>query len=125
MIRCVLIVIGSLIAWPVAAQVNAVPGQQFVWDQPAPNLVEANGYTYLHYDDNATTGVAFSGVVCVEKTPVVSNVYECAVAIPAYTPGTHTVTVAAKNIAGESERSIPLTFTLVVVPGTPTALRVR
>lgn len=99
----------------VVMQVIGVPNQHFAWDQPAPDLASARAYTYKHYDDGSTTGIAFTGVTCNGTT----SPFQCEVLIPAYTPGSHSVTIEATNQAGPSPKSLPLTFTFVVTPGQP------
>lgn len=94
------------------AQTTAVPGQKFAWDQPATDLATANGYTYKYYLDGATTGVAFTGVVCTGT----ASPFKCEVLIPAFTPGNHSLTATASIPAGESVKSSPaLNFTVVII----------
>ena len=115
------IMLGSAIA--IQAQTAGAVSKLF-WDQPAPDLATAQGYTYAHYDDGSSSGVDFTGVTCAAKVPAVAQLFDCSVAFPAFTPGQHTVTITAKNVAGESPKSAVFTFTFVVVPGTPTNLRI-
>lgn len=103
------------------AQGTAVAGQKFAWDQPAPTLSDAQGYTYRYYADGATTGVAFTGVTCSGT----ASPFTCEVPIPAFTPGSHSVTVTGTNIAGEAPKCPPLTFSFVVTPGVATNLRIK
>lgn len=103
------------------AQTTGVAGQKFAWDQAAPDLATAQAYTYKHYDDGATTGVAFASVVC---TGTVAP-FQCEVPIPAFTPGSHTTTFTAMNVAGESVKSSAFTFTFVVTPGTPANIHIK
>lgn len=42
---------------------------------------------------------------------------------PALTPGTHTITICAENVAGRS-CAAPLSVAVVVVPTTPTQVRI-
>lgn len=100
---------------------TGVPGQKFAWDQPAATLAEAQGYTYKYYPDSATTGVTFTAVTCTgTATP-----FTCEVLIPAFTPGNHSITLTASNVAGESAKSAPFAFTFVVVPGVPGNIRIK
>lgn len=103
------------------AQSTGVPGQKFAWDQAAPDLATAQALTYKHYDDGSATGVAFAGVTC---SGTVSP-FQCEVLIPAFTPGTHTTTLTAGNVAGESAKSAPFSFTFVVTPGVPANIRIK
>jgi hypothetical protein len=90
------------------------------WDMAAADLATANALTFRHYDDAAMTGVVFTGVSCVGAT----SPFVCTVPFPAFTPGSHTVAVSAANAAGESPRTAPLAFTFLVIPATPTTLRI-
>jgi hypothetical protein len=95
---------------------QAVSTSKFGWDQPAVQLTDAQGFSYKYYPDGATTGIALTGVTCSGT----ASPFQCQVAIPAFTPGNHTVTFTATNIAGESAKSTPLNFVFVVTPGAPT-----
>lgn len=119
---CVALVL--LFGVTVQAQSNAGPISKLIWDQPAPDLATAQGYTYAHYDDGAAASTDFTGVTCAAKVPAVAQLFDCSAPFPPFTPGQHTVTITAKNVTGESPKSAVLTFTFVVVPGTPTNLRI-
>jgi hypothetical protein len=108
-----------LLATSVFAQ-TATPGNKFGFDQAAPDLASAQGYTYKIYADGAATGVVAAATCSGTAAP-----FACAVAIPAFTPGSHTVQLTATNAAGESAKSTAFTFTLVVVPTAPANLRVQ
>jgi hypothetical protein len=96
-------------------------GAKLGWDMPASTLGTANSYTYRYYPDGATTGISLTGVVCTGTT----SPFPCTVPFPAFSPGTHTLTVTAGTVAGtppvivEGPKSAVLSFTFVVVPGTP------
>ena len=92
---------------------------RLAWDQPNATTAEAQALTYAVYADGATVGTVLTGVACVGAAPV------CSAPFPAFTPGAHTVTLTAKNVAGESPKSAPLTFTFVVVPSAPATLRIQ
>jgi len=94
--------------------------QRFAWDQDAPTLADAQGYTYKYYPDSATTGIAFTGVTCTGT----SSPFVCSAPIPAFTPGNHSITVTANNVAGESAKSNPFAFNFVVTPGVPNNIRI-
>lgn len=116
------LVVGMMfVAGAAAGQSTGVPGQKFFWGQPAPDLATAQAYTYKHYDDGAVTGTAFTGVVCSGT----ASPFNCEVLIPAYTPGNHSITITATNIAGESPKSSPFAFTFVVTPGTPVGIGIK
>lgn len=103
------------------AQTTGVSGQKFAWDIAAPDLVSAQGYTYKFYADGATTGTPFVGVVCSGTAAP----FQCEVTIPAFTPGNHTLTVTATNVAGESPKSTPFVFTFVVTPASPANIHIK
>lgn len=88
---------------------------KFAWTQGAPTLADAQSYEYRVYNDGAVNGSVLSGVTC---TGTVSP-FSCEAPIPAYTPGNHTATLTAKNLAGESAKSDPLGFNFVVTPSKP------
>lgn len=109
-----------LCASVVSAQ-NATPLSKVAIDQAAPDVKSAGLYTYKYYADGSTTGVTVTGVTC---TGTISP-FTCTFSIPAFTPGNHSITVTASNEVGESPKSLPLTFTFVVVPATPVNLRLQ
>jgi hypothetical protein len=115
-----LFVVVALLVAPLQAQ-TAVSSNKLGWTQAAPTLADAQAYTYKYYPDGATTGIAFTGVVCSgAATP-----FSCEVPFPAFTPGNHTLQITAQNVAGESGKSSPLSFTFVVVPAVPTGLIIK
>ena len=94
--------------------------QKFSWDQSAVDLAEAQAFTYTYYPDGSETGIVFPVVTC---TGTVSP-FTCSTPIPAFTPGVHNITITAKNLAGESDKSAPFVFAFVVTPGKPTNIRI-
>lgn len=117
-----LVILISLL-FPSFAQAQPPVGstnQRFAIDQQAPTLADAQGYTYKYYPDGATTGVNFTGVICAGTT----SPFQCTVPIPAFTPGNHTITITATNLAGESTKSTPFAFNFVVTPSAPTNIRI-
>ena len=109
----------------VLLQPPVTTAQQFVWDQGASDLTTAQSYTYTLYLDGAATGAVLTPVSCVVKSPAVVGLFECSSAIPAITPGAHTATITARNIAAESAPSAALAFTFVAVPSAPQNVRIR
>lgn len=103
-----------------SAQTTGTPSSKLLWDQAATDQATAQGYTYKFYADGATTGTALTGVTCAGT----ASPFICSVAFPAFTPGAHTVVVTASNVAGESSKSVSLSFTFVVIPATPANLRI-
>ena len=123
MIRCVYAVVGILLMGRVTYAQTAIPTSQLAWDQPAPTAEEAQGYTYRYYADGGLAGEILAGVTC--SIPTGTIVVVCMAPFPAFTPGTHTLTLTASNLAGESAQSTPLTFTFVVTPGIPERVRIQ
>lgn len=119
--QCLLVLIVFVVLTASALAQTAVPGQKFAWDQAAPDLASAQGYTYKHYDDGVAAAVVFTGVTCTGA----ASPFACEVLIPAYTPGSHSLTVTASNIAGESVKSIPFAFAFVVTPGAPVNIHIK
>lgn len=114
------LVILFLSLMPVYGQ-SAISTSKIGWDQDATTLIEAQGLTYKYYADASVTGVAFVTVSCVGTV----SPYQCEVAFPAFTPGTHSITLTAGNLAGESIKSLPLGFTFVVIPTAPKNLKIK
>jgi len=110
-----------LVLIPISLLAQAVPTSKFAWTQDAPTLADAQAYTYLYFPDGATTGIAFTAVTCTGAT----SPFACEVNIPAFTPGNHTVTLAARNVAGESAKTSPLSFVFVVTPAVPQQFRIK
>ena len=106
---------------PVGVFGQATASKKLAWDQVAGSLAEAQAYTYKYYPDGATTGIALSGVTCAGT----ASPYVCEVAYPAFTPGAHTLTLTASNVAGESTPSATFSFSFVVVPSAPQNVRIK
>lgn len=115
---CLLVIIGG--GARLSAQSVGTPASKIVVDQGAPDLATANGYVYRYYADGATTGTVIAMTCAGSASP-----FQCEGSIPAFTPGPHTVTLTASNVAGESPKSAPLAFTFVVVPGAPQNPRIQ
>lgn len=107
-----------LLSIPLSAQ-TATPSSKFVIDQLAPDLQTANSYTYKLYADGATTGT-----VIVMTCTGLTSPFTCTTPIGPFTPGPHSVTVTASNVAGESGKATAVGFSLVVVPAIPLNLRI-
>ncbi len=120
-LRSLLVGLFLLVASFASAQ-TATPSNKLAWDIDAPTPATAQSYTYRHYDDGSGTGVILTSVVCVGTG--VSTTQTCTAAMPAFTPGSHTLTATASNAAGESLPSTPFPFTFIVVPNTPRNLRI-
>lgn len=114
-----LTVAALLLPVAVDAQNQATAANSFVWDQPAPGAVDANNYTYSYYEGTVKT--AFTGVSCTGTT----SPFRCVVKIPAFSPGQHSITITATNVAGESAKSSPFVFNMVVTPATPVNIGIQ
>ena len=107
------------VATSLAAQPAATGTARIGWDQTGvASAAEAQALTYRYYPDGATVGIALTGVTCSGTAPV-----SCTAPFPAFTPGSHTLTLTAANQAGESAQSAPFAFVFVVVPAVPANLR--
>jgi len=105
---------------PSIAQAQATSTNKLTIDQGAPDLATANSYIYKYYPDNTNTGIVITMVCTGVATPFV-----CSGAFPAFTPGAHTLTLTASNLAGESAKSVVLSFTFVVIPSAPLNPRIQ
>lgn len=106
----------ALLAIPHVASAQATGTSKLAWDQPSvPDAATAQAFTYKYYADGATTGVT-----CTGTAPVT-----CQVNYPAFTPGSHTLTLTASNVAGESPKSAVFSFTFVVIPAAPNNIRIQ
>lgn len=109
-----------------SAQTPVTTASKIAWDQQAPSLAEAQAYAYKYYADGAATGVALTGVVCTSITaPTGGVVPQCEAPFPAFTPGSHSLALTAANDAGESVKSAPISFVVVVIPAAPNNLRIK
>lgn len=113
--RFLLVITFALFAGVASAQ-TGTPTSQLAWDQSAANLATAQAFTYGFYPDSAAVKTALASVTCVGT----ASPFQCSVAFPSFTPGAHTLTLTASNVAGESPKSPALAFTFVVIPTAPT-----
>ena len=119
--RIIFAIIILSLASTVYAQTPATGTSKIGWDQSATTLAEAQAYTYKYYPDSATTGVTLTSVTCIGTT----SPYQCEVPFPAFTPGSHALTLTTSNEAGESAKSSVLNFKFVVVASAPTNLKIK
>lgn len=110
----------ALTVVPAVLYGQAIPTSKFAWNQEAPTLADAQNYTYKYYDNGSTTPQTLIGVTCTGTT----SPFACQAPFPAFTPGNHSVTLTASNIAGESPKTSPLDFTFIVSPASPTNFRI-
>lgn len=117
----IFLIIALLLAPVLTSAQSATSANKFAFDQAAPTLADANAYTYKYYTDGSTTANTFTGVTCTGA----ASPFVCVTNIPAFTPGNHSITMTASNIAGESAKSAPFAFTFVVTPVTPANIRIQ
>lgn len=118
--RLVLLILALLaLAIPASAQTTGTTSSKLILDEAAPDLATAQSYSYAYYPDVATTPTPIVLVCAGTSSP-----FTCSGNFPAFTPGGHTLSVTARNVAGESIHSAPLSFTFVVVPNAPQNLRI-
>lgn len=92
------------------------------WEQGAPTIQDAQSYLYMYYADGNATGLFISGVSCVQAN--VEMTFTCSAPFPAFSPGTHTITLTARTEGMESDKSNVLTFRFIIVPVAPRLLRI-
>ena len=116
----VLLTLILVLAIPSISWSQATTVSRLALDQDAPDLATANSYTYKYYPNNAAIGIVLLFTCTGTSSP-----FLCTASFPAFTPGAHTLTVTASNIAGESPKSGILSFTFVIIPSVPTNLRIQ
>lgn len=109
-----------LMAAPAFAQTITTPASKLQWDQPATSLAAAQGATYTTYADGGAEGTVLPGVTC---APLAVE-FRCTAPFPPFTPGTHQMTLTARDRVWETAKSDPITFTFVVVLGVPMNLQI-
>ena len=112
-----------LLGFSLSAQAQAIPTSKLAFNQQAPTLADAQAYTYKYYPDAATTGVNLANVTCADTAT--AGTFACEAPFPAFTPGSHSLTLSATNAAGEGPVSESLSFTFVVTPSAPTQLSIK
>lgn len=102
-----------------ASAQTGTPASRLIFDQPASDLATAQAYVYRMYADGGSA-VVIGGVTCTGM----ASPFLCAAPFPAFTPGTHTLQLAASNAAGEGPMSPVFGFTFVVLPAAPQGIRI-
>lgn len=108
-----------LVAAPCFAQTPATKASRLGWTQQAESLADAQALTFTIYVD-VLPGVAMVNPACSDAP---AQMYQCEGALPAMTPGQHSLALTATSAGQESDKSSPLALRLVVVQ-TPTGLRI-
>lgn len=119
----VVLLVLSAGAAPVRAQAPIPPGSRFAWDQTAPTLAAAQGYTYKLYTDGLSGAVPLQSVVCAAgATP---GVFACDGLVPAQTAGVpHTAQITAQGSTGaESGPSNTYAYVFTMTTAAPVNLR--
>jgi len=124
--RTLIAVVALVIACaaPAAGQ-TASPSDRLGFDQAGPDLATVRAYdAQLDLD-----GTVLLPQIMTCEDDGTGSPFACATAIPAVTPGTHTVRLrvveTVNGTALASDWSAPFTFTLRAVPATPTGLRIE
>jgi hypothetical protein len=118
-------IVALLLLLPVQAhgQTPVTPASTIAWDQQAPSLTAAQGYTYTLQVDGTRQPAPTTATCSGTSAP-----YTCQAAFPALTPGPHTIAVSAatvvNGVAAESAFSAPLSVLMVVAPAVPANLRI-
>jgi hypothetical protein len=114
-----------LIAATAHAQ-TANPTSKLLWEQGNTSTpADALALIYRDYLDAATTGAILTPTGCV-VTSGQTTTSTCTAPFPPMTVGAHAISITASTSqsGSESTRSNVVTFTLVIVPATPTNLRI-
>lgn len=116
------VLLGVLPARAQTTTTTATPSSHFATEITAPDAATAAAYTWRAYVDGAASGVVLGAASC--STSATAGVQTCLLPMPRLSTGTHTATLTAANIAGESPQSAPVTFPFVDIPGVPTNVRI-
>lgn len=113
------------LAIPALAGAQTVtPANKLGFNELGPDLLTVQAYTYKVYADGGGVGVATATLCTAPVLPDTAG-FTCTFPFPAFTPGSHTLTVTATNAAGESAKSAPISFTMIVTPVAPGGLRIQ
>lgn len=103
----------------------AGPASKLAWDEIGEVPAVANASTYNIYDtkpDNTQGVIAVNSATCGPGPTAADST--CVIPIPALVPGKHTLTMTQVQAGAESNKSVPLVLTFVVIV-TPTNVRVQ
>jgi hypothetical protein len=104
------------------AQTVVGPNSTSAWDvavADAATPAAAAALTYKMYEGSTPT--TLTGVTCVVGA---TGFQTCQAKLPAFSAGIHTVTLTATNVVGESPKSAPASFNMVLAaPGAPVNFR--
>lgn len=102
---------------------QATPNDRLAWDEVAPDIATAQGYTYALELDGVLRASPLSPVTCTGA----ASPFVCRVPFPATTPGQHSLRLQASTIVNgkplSSAFSTALVFTMVISPATPANVR--
>jgi hypothetical protein len=104
----------------------ATNNSKLSWNQPLDTLVttaaQAQALIYKQYPDGITTGIVITGVTCTGTTTVT-----CTAPLPAYTVGSHTITLTASqstDATTESLKSNVVSFTFKIIVSAPNSVTI-
>lgn len=124
-LRTLLFATAVLLALALPASAQGTPNTRLAWDQTAPDLATAQGFSYKFYRDGVAVGTPLTGIICtvaVATSPV--GTFPCSVGFPSSTPGVqHSIVLTASNTSGESLKSTAYIYTLIMLPAAPLNLR--
>lgn len=116
--RLILIALFPLLALPASAQVTALPGQLFRWDQPTAEVATVDRFE-IKIDSGAYVN---AGKTPANNAQTASGMSSFSFVIPALSTGPHTFTVRACPASGACVESAPFAFGIVVISA-PSNLR--
>ena len=98
-----------------SGEIQVAPGDRLGWTQPAPDAADINTLQFALYVDGARTTLA--SATCARA----GADFECSAALPALSPGSHTLELASfvvdGSVTAESPRSPALRVVAVAVRG--------
>lgn len=107
-----------------AQTATVTPTNKFGFNEQGPDLATIQAYTYRVYADAVVVGTPTVAVCTAPVLPDTTG-FTCTFPVPPFAPGSHTLALSAANAAGESAKSAPISFTMIITPGTPGGLRIQ